>query len=241
MKNKIRLGVNVDHVATLRQVRGGTTPYPDLSQMVKQSVLGGADQVTIHLREDRRHIQLQDLVLLSKNCPVDLNLEMAVTPAMVRLAKKYKPEWCCFVPEKRQELTTEGGLNVIKNRKSIASAIEALQSLGIEISLFVDPDLEQIQTGFEVGAEAVELHTGSWVQAHGEKKKKIWKRLQAAAEKAHELGLNVHAGHGLDYDHARKIKTLPHLREVNIGHSLVCYALEEGLKKSVRKMKQCLR
>lgn len=241
MKSKIRLGVNVDHVATLRQVRGGTTPYPDLLQLVKESVRGGAEQITIHLREDRRHIQLDDLKMLSKHCPVLLNLEMAATPRMVQYAKKYRPDWICLVPEKRQELTTEGGLHVVKNYKKMAPMIEKLQRMGIEISLFVEPSIEQVEASYKIGADAVELHTGKWVMLQGAAKKKEWNRLVQAAIAADELGLGVHAGHGLDYEHARAIKKLPALREVNIGHSLVCYALENGLRASVRKMKNILR
>lgn len=240
MKNKIRLGVNVDHVATLRQVRGGTTSYPDLSQMVKEAVRGGAEQITIHLREDRRHIQLHDLQTLAKQRLVPLNLEMAATPQMVRFAKKYKPDWVCLVPEKRQELTTEGGLHVVKAYRTMAPMIEKLQRIGIEISLFIEPSLEQVDASYRIGADAIELHTGKWVVLTGAAKEREWRRLVAAAEFAHGLGLGVHAGHGLDYEHTRKIKKLPYLREVNIGHSLVCYALETGLRESVRKMKKIL-
>lgn len=241
MKNKIRLGVNVDHVATLRQVRGGTTPYPDLLHMVKRAVKGGAEQITIHLREDRRHIQLEDLKVLSKSCPVPLNLEMAATPQMVSLAKKHRPDWVCLVPEKRAELTTEGGLDVKKGFKKMAPMIEKLQRIGIEISLFIEPSTEQVEAAYEVGADAVEFHTGKWVLLQGPRKKKEWDRLVDAAEWANYLGLGVHAGHGLDYEHTRLIKKMPYLREVNIGHSLVCYALEDGLEESVRKMKKILK
>lgn len=241
MKHKIRLGVNVDHVATLRQVRGGTTAYPSVLDMVKRSVKGGAKQITIHLREDRRHIQLEDLKVLSKSCPVPLNLEMAATPQMVSFAKKYRPDWVCFVPEKRQELTTEGGLNVKKGFKTLAPMVEKLQRIGIEISMFIEPSMEQVEASYEVGADAIELHTGKWVQLTGSRKAKEWKRLVEAAEWANYLGLNVHAGHGLDYHHSKLINKLPHLREVNIGHSLICYALEDGLEASVRKMRKILK
>lgn len=241
MKKQIRLGVNVDHVATLRQVRGGTTPYPDLLEMVKRSVKGGAEQITIHLREDRRHIQLKDLVLLSKKCPVDLNLEMAATPEMLRLARKYKPQWVCLVPEKREELTTEGGLDVVKGFQRMKPLVEKLQMRGIEISMFIEPSLEQVEASYQIGADAVEFHTGHWVLLKGAKKEKEWQRLVQAAHLAHASGLGVHAGHGLDYNHARLIKKMPYLREVNIGHSLICYALEDGLEASVRKMKRILK
>lgn len=240
MKNKIRLGVNVDHIATLRQVRGGKTSYPSVLEMAQVSVNAGADQITIHLREDQRHIQLHDVVTLSQKCPVDLNLEMAVNPAMVRIANKFKPEWCCFVPEKRRELTTEGGLDVIKNKKNIKKAIEKLQSRGVEISLFIAPDLAQVKAAFEVGADAIEFHTGHWVLYKGLKKKKEWQRLVKASVLAHHLGLRVHAGHGLDYDHAKKITQLPFLKEVNIGHFLVCESLHKGLYAAVKKMVKIL-
>lgn len=238
---KIRLGVNVDHVATLRQVRKGQTNYPDLLMMVNDAISGGADQITIHLREDQRHIQKSDLVLLAKKCKVDLNLEMAVTPEMVKLANQYKPEWCCFVPEKRQELTTEGGLDVIKNKLKISQAIEKLQSRGVEISLFLDPNLDQVKAAFAIGADAIEFHTGTWVLAQGARKAKEWDKLKRAAVLCHHLGMRVHAGHGLDFVHAKKVKSLPHLKEVNIGHFLVCDALKNGLKKSVQLMTQVLK
>lgn len=241
MKHKIRLGVNVDHVATLRQVRGGTTPYPDLVKMVKASIKGGAEQITIHLREDRRHIQLEDLKRLSKECSVPLNLEMAATSQMVSYAKKYRPDWCCFVPEKRAELTTEGGLDVKKGFKTIAPMVDKLQRIGIEISMFIEPSLAQVEASYEVGADAIELHTGKWVLLKGARKSAEWKRLVEAAEWANYLGLNVHAGHGLDYEHSKMINKLPYLQEVNIGHSLVCYALEDGLEQSVRKMRKILK
>lgn len=241
MKQKIRLGVNVDHVATLRQVRGGTTSYPSVLDMVKRSVKGGAEQITIHLREDRRHIQLEDLKVLSKSCPVQLNLEMAATPQMVMFAKKYRPDWVCFVPEKRAELTTEGGLNVKKNFKKMAPMVEKLQRIGIEISMFIEPSIEQVEASYEIGADAVEFHTGKWVHLQGPKKEKEWARLCDAAEWANYLGMGVHAGHGLDYHHSKLINKLPYLREVNIGHSLICYALEDGLEASVRKMRKILK
>ena len=241
MKKKIRLGVNVDHVATLRQVRGGTTGYPDLLQMVKESKAGGAQQITIHLREDARHIQLSDLVLLSKKCPVLLNLEMAATDRMLKLALKYKPDWCCLVPESREELTTEGGLDVLKHLPRLKKVTGQLNKKNILVSHFIEPDLRQVFAAAECGAKAVEFHTGHWVLMNGAAKEKEWKRLVSAARFAHGIGINVHAGHGLDYAHARKIRALPYLQEVNIGHSLICYALEDGLRAAVRKMKKQLR
>lgn len=238
---KIKLGVNIDHAATLRQVRGGTTDYPDILNIANLAIQGGAEQITIHLREDRRHIQEKDLAILAEHCSVPLNLEMAADETMVRLAKKYKPDWACFVPEKREELTTEGGLNVKKNQKKIASQVERLQMLGIEISMFIEPRLEQVKASFEVGADAIELHTGRWVHLRGNAQKQEWSRLVEASQLAYQLGMSVHAGHGLDFSSAKKITKLVHLEEVNIGHSLICYSLEHGLEKSVRMMKKCLR
>lgn len=240
MKNKIRLGVNVDHVATLRQVRGGTTSYPDLLNAVKLTVRGGAEQITIHLREDRRHIQLEDLKLLAEKCPVPLNLEMAPDPRMFQLARKYLPAWVCLVPEKREELTTEGGLDLSKNFEFLKKEIEKTQQKGIEVSCFIEPSVAQVNWAHRLGADAVEFHTGHWVLATGEKKKKIWKNLVEAAEKAHRLSLGVHAGHGLDFEHTRAIRSLPHLREVNIGHSIICYSIEHGIEKATRLIKKCL-
>lgn len=235
----IRLGVNIDHAATLRQVRGGTTAYPKLLDLAKIIEKSGGGQITIHLREDRRHIQMHDLVTLSKHCPLPLNLEMAPTDNMVRTAKRYRPDWCCFVPEKRQELTTEGGLDVAKSKTKIKKMVRRLQMIGIEISMFIEPSLAQVKASFEVGADAVEFHTGKWVRLKGAARKKELKRLVAAAEFAHQLGLRVHAGHGLDFLSAEEIaKELPHLQELNIGHSLICYSLELGIAEAVKRMKR---
>jgi pyridoxine 5-phosphate synthase len=236
----IRLGVNIDHAATLRQVRGNTTAYPDLLNIAALAVRGGAEQITIHLREDRRHIQESDLSLLSRQCPVPLNLEMAANSQMLKLAKKYKPAWACFVPESREELTTEGGLNVKKGQKNIGAVAEKLQTLGIEISMFIEPSVEQVKASFAVGADAVEFHTGKWVHLKGLKRQKEWQRLCEASEVAHGLGMNVHAGHGLDFETSMLITELPHLEEVNVGHSIICYALEYGIEKTVSMMKKIL-
>ncbi len=240
-KQKIKLGVNVDHIATLRQVRGGTTAYPDILFLVKKAVKGGAEQITIHLREDRRHIQLSDLQILSQNCPVPLNLEMGASPEMFRLAKKYMPSWVCLVPEKRQELTTEGGLNLANQFEYLKEEIAKLQAKGIEVSCFIEPSLEQVHLASRIGADAVEFHTGHWVLSSGEKKRKIWNQLVASAQLCDELEMRVHAGHGLDFHHAPLIAKLPSLVEVNIGHSLICYALEFGLQKAVTLMKKKLK
>lgn len=208
--------------------------------MAQASVRGGASQITIHLREDRRHIQEKDVELLCRERPALINLEMACTDKMQAIALKYHPDWVCFVPEKRQELTTEGGLDVAGRLFKLKKMSLELQRRGIEISMFIDPDRRQVKASFQAGAEAVEFHTGSWVHAIHEGRKseaaKIWKRLVESARYAHELGLRVHAGHGLDFETTMKIIHLPYLQELNIGHSLVCAALEMGLESSVRKM-----
>lgn len=241
MARKIRLGVNLDHVATLRAVRGRTTPYPDLLTHVQEAVSGGAEQITIHLREDRRHIHDEDLALLSKKCPVPLNLEMGATDEMVAIALKYRPAICCLVPEKREELTTEGGLDVAAHEPRFAATILRLSQKKIPTSLFIEPGLTQVEAAARVGARAVEFHTGHWVTLKGAEKKIEWRRLVEASQRARDLGLHVHAGHGLDFHSAAQITRLPELEEVNIGHFIVCTALRWGLRKTVSQMKKVLK
>jgi pyridoxine 5-phosphate synthase len=238
---KIRLGVNIDHVATLRQVRGGTTSYPDMYQAAKLAVSGGAKQITIHLREDRRHIQDKDVILLCKKRPALINLEMAATEEMTKIALKHKPDWVCIVPEKRQELTTEGGLDVNAMKKTLKPMIKKLKKAKIKVSLFIEASEIQIRASSEVGADAVEIHTGQWVGLKGDLQDKEWVRMEKAAKLAHGLHMRVHAGHGLDFKTTKKIKKLPYLQELNIGHSLVCYSIEMGLKKAVSKMSKILK
>ncbi len=238
-KNQVHLGVNIDHIATLRQVRGGTTDYPSLLEHAQAALKAGASQITIHLREDRRHIQLKDLIDLSKK-KIPLNLEMALTKEMEVLALKYKPAWICVVPEKRQELTTEGGLDIVKMSRRLQPMIQRIKKKKIKVSLFIDPSLKQVNKSHDMGAHAVEFHTGKWVRSRGAEKAREWQNLYEAAVLAHELGLRVHAGHGLDFNTAKEICHLPHLQEVNIGHSIVCYALEQGLFSAVQKMKRQL-
>lgn len=234
----IALGVNIDHIATLRQVRGGTTSYPDLYRLTNLVIGAGADQITLHLREDRRHIQPQDVEVICKNRRVPVNLEMAATAQMLKVALKHKPDWCCFVPEKREELTTEGGLNVAKAAETIAPMVERLSRIGIDCSMFIEPSIKQVKAAYQVGAAAVEFHTGKWVHLKGQNKTKEWNRLREAALLAHSLGMFVHAGHGLDFNTTKEICKLPNLREVNIGHSLICYSLELGIEKAVQEMKK---
>lgn len=238
---KINLGVNIDHAATLRQVRGNTTKYPDLLSLITKIKKGGGDQITIHLREDRRHIQDFDVMSLCKKSALPINLEMAVSKEMLQIAIQNKPDWVCFVPEKREELTTEGGLNIQKVFESISEMTRELKKKKIKVSFFIEPDLEQVEASYKAGADAIEFHTGHWVLSQGEVKKKIWSNLKLCAERAHQLKMRVHAGHGLDYKHAKTIRKMPHLVEVNIGHSLICYSLELGIQKSVEQMVKSLK
>ena len=240
-KKKIILGVNIDHAATLRQVRGSTTSYPDLLELTKIVKNGGGKQITIHLREDRRHIQDADVILLCKKSKLPINLEMAVSDEMLDIAIANKPAWVCFVPEKREELTTEGGLNIIKVFDQIKRMTEVLRKAKIKVSFFIEPNLAQVSASALAGADAIEFHTGHWVSKAGRKKETHWKNLCECAIKTNNLKMRVHAGHGLDFHHAKVIKNLPYLKEVNIGHSLICYSLEFGLKKSVQKMIEKLR
>lgn len=235
-KHKISLGVNIDHAATLRQVRGNTTEYPDLLSLVKKIKIAGGEQITIHLREDRRHIQDFDVVQLCKKSPLPINLEMAVAGEMLKIALKNKPDWVCFVPEKREELTTEGGLNVVRVFPQIKKMTEQLKAKGIKVSYFIEPSLEQVQAAVDAGANAVEFHTGHWVLSKGAEKKKVWKQLVAAAKLAAENKLRVHAGHGLDFKHCTLISKLPRIVEVNIGHSIICYSLVMGIEKATKEI-----
>lgn len=240
----MRLGVNVDHAATLRQVRGGTTVYPNMIQVVKSAIAGGADLITIHLREDRRHIQERDVKDISqflKKKKVALNLESAVTMEMQKIALKYRPDWVCLVPEKRAELTTEGGLDTQKLYKKIKKMTEALHKKGIKVSLFIDPSESHVKSACELLVDGVEFHTGHWVLARGEERKRLWRELVQASKLAHLSGLSVHAGHGLDYKTAAEIKKIKEISELNIGHSLICYSLDSGLKSAVRKMKNLMK
>ena len=240
-KRKIRLGVNIDHVATLKMVRGATTKYPDLLQAANVVAEAGARQITIHLREDRRHIQDKDVEILCKKRPVLINLEMAATEEMLKIALKRKPDWVCFVPEKREELTTEGGLDVLKLEQKLKEMTTKLHKKNIKVSLFIAGDLKQVEASQRVGADAIELHTGHWVLWKGDKKRKEWSALKAAAIRCHELGMNVHAGHGLDFADCERIKKLPYLEELNIGHSIICHSVFMGLKKAVKEFKKVLK
>ena len=230
----LKLGVNVDHVATLRQARKALKPSPLEAAIL--ALKAGADGITAHLREDRRHIQDHDMLELSKKAQ-PLNMEMALTEEMIKIATRLKPKNCCLVPEKREELTTEGGLDVISSSEKIKDAIILLKKAGITVSIFIDPDHEQIECAADTGAPFIELHTGKYANAKGSSRKAELKRLCSAAKFANSLGLQVNAGHGIDYDNIDGILEIPHLVELNIGHSIVALSVFCGIEKAVKLMK----
>lgn len=234
----IRLGVNIDHVATLRQTR--RTAYPSLVEAAAACERGGAQGITIHLREDRRHIQDADVRALRQSLHTSLNLEMANHPDIVAIALDVKPDEICLVPEKRQELTTEGGLDVAGQRQALEPTIAALSQRGIAVSLFIDPDLQQVEAAAAVHAPVIELHTGAYCERSGAAAEKELARLVQAAKRAHELGLRVNAGHGLTLETVVPILALPWLDTLNIGHSIVCHAVFVGLEEATRAMVQKL-
>lgn len=235
---RIHLGINIDHVATLRQVR--QAKEPDLVQAAKDAERGGADSITVHLREDRRHIQDADLPGLMKVLKTPLNLEMALSPEILAMALHLKPAKVCLVPEKRRELTTEGGLDVVANQAALKRAVLQLQFCGIEVSLFIDPEADQVHTSFAVGAQAIEIHTGSYANAAGAQKTRELSKIRKAARLGAKLGLKVHAGHGLHYENVQDIVKIPEIRELNIGHSIVSRAIFDGIYRSVAAMRKIL-
>jgi len=230
----IHLGVNVDHVATLRQARGSRYPDPVTAALIAEQA--GADSITIHLREDRRHIQDRDLEILGRMIQTRINLEMAVTDPMLEIAARAAPSDCCFVPERRAELTTEGGLDVAGQAKKIAAACTRLRERGIRVSLFVDPDFAQVDASAAAGAPVVELHTGAYAEAAGSAAARELERLRAAAVRAASLGLTVHAGHGLNYSNVAPIAAIAEIVELNIGHAVVADSVFLGLPGAVRAM-----
>ena len=247
----LKLGVNIDHVATLRQARyrsaqypagnprelSGAIPEPDPVWAAIEVELAGAHGITVHLREDRRHIQDRDVRLLRQTIRTRLNLEMADVPEIIAFAEEVKPDEVCLVPEKRQEVTTEGGLNVIGAAKSLARTVVRLKKAGIVVSLFVDPDARQIHAAADAGADFVELHTGTFANVRHELEEAAEiKKLTAAAELAHKLGVRVNAGHGLNYQNTPAILAVPHLETLNTGHSIMSRALFVGLRQAVREM-----
>ncbi|MCC5789281.1 MAG: pyridoxine 5'-phosphate synthase [Opitutales bacterium] len=243
-RNALLLGVNIDHTATLRQARyrdlektcGGVVE-PDPVYLALLAEEAGADGITVHLREDRRHIQEEDVRRLRKSLRTRLNLEMSCTPAMVEFALDLSPEAACLVPEGRDEVTTEGGLEVAGDRKRVEETVQPLREAGIEVSLFIDPEPDQIQAAAELGAPVIELHTGTFANARGAQKESEVRRLQKACIQADRLGLVVNAGHGINYQNIADILRLPYLHELNIGHSIISRAVSAGLREAVREMK----
>ena len=235
----IALGVNIDHVATLRQAR--RAPYPDPLYAALLAEEAGADSITLHLREDRRHIQDRDVTLMREALQTRMNLEMAVTEEMIRIAQKVLPQDCCLVPESRQEVTTEGGLNVAGQGARVGDAVKALGAAGIRVSLFIDPDLAQIEAAQRAGAPVIELHTGAYADSTGAARAREFERLLGAAKFAARLGLIVNAGHGLNYHNVEPIAAIQEIVELNIGHAIVARAVFDGLAKAVRDMKELMR
>lgn len=234
------LGVNIDHVATLRQARG--TAYPDPVEAAREAEDAGADYITLHLREDRRHIQDRDVIALRRSLRTHMNLEAAVTPAMIRFACRVRPREVCLVPERRAELTTEGGLDVARYFPRIERACSDLQRAGIRVSLFIDPDRRQVDAAKRARAPVVELHTGAYAEARNARQRRDeLKRVRVAAEYAVEQGLRVNAGHGLNYDNVAPVAAIACIREVNIGHAIVARAVFVGMGQAVREMKRLIR
>ena len=233
------LGVNVDHVATLRQARLGSEPEPAMAASL--AVLGGAEGITVHLREDRRHINDRDLDILKRFVPVELNLEMAATKEILRIAVKTLPDMVTLVPEKRQELTTEGGLDVMQGKKIVSGAVKVLHDSGIRVSLFINPSEADVERSREIGADMVEIHTGRYSDEKGEGRERELTRVIKAVKKALDVGLLTNAGHGLNYYNVSRIAEIEGLRGLYIGHSIVSRAVLVGLERAVREMKDLIR
>jgi pyridoxine 5-phosphate synthase len=242
--SRLRLGVNIDHVATIRNARGES--YPDPARAADIALMAGADGITAHLREDRRHISDADidtLAALTRKRGLPLNLEMAVTPEMEAIALAHRPHAACLVPERREEVTTEGGLDVVGQHNRVAPVVAALKAAGIRVSLFVEPDSAQIDAAGAVGADVVELHTGAYclaVREHRPDAERLLETLRAAAAQAQRLGLEVHAGHGIDYETVGPIAAIPQVAELNIGHFLIGEAIFVGLEAAIRRMRQLM-
>ncbi len=234
----IELGVNIDHVATLREARKGKVP--DVIAAAKTCEIAGAHQITVHLRQDRRHIQDKDVERLKEVLLVRLNLEMAAVDEIIEIAHRICPNSVCLVPENRQEITTEGGLNVKGQKEWLKKVVEGMHERGIKVSMFVDPDIEQIEASAEIGADSVELHTGAYANAEGEQKEKELRKLYDAGAVAIKLGLNLHAGHGLTVRNLEPVARIPNLKEVNIGHDIIARAVFIGLESAVKEILQIL-
>jgi pyridoxine 5-phosphate synthase len=234
----IALGLNIDHVATLRQARRGR--YPDPLQAALLAEQSGADSITLHLREDRRHIQDRDLAVLREALQTRMNLEMAVTDEMIGIAQRVRPQDCCLVPESRQEITTEGGLDVRGQAARVTAACQTLGAAGIRVSLFIDPDPAQIEAARQAGAPVIELHTGAYAEATGAARAREFERLRDGALRAASLGLTVNAGHGLNYHNVEPVAAIAQIVELNIGHAIVARALFDGLPTAIRAMKDLM-
>lgn len=236
----IELGVNIDHIATLRQARG--TRYPDPVQAALDAEQAGADAITLHLREDRRHIQERDVEILGQVLQTRMNLELAATDDMVRFAKRLRPHDCCLVPERREELTTEGGLDVIANRARVTAACAELADAGVRVSLFIDADVAQVEAAAVLGAPVIEIHTGHYADApDSARREHELSRIALAVQHGRSLGLQVNAGHGLNYHNVGAIAAMPDIAELNIGHAIVARAVFTGLPEAVREMKRLMR
>ena len=236
----ILLGVNIDHIATLRQVRG--TSYPNLIEAAAMAVSAGADSITLHLREDRRHIQDSDVSALKSMLTVPMNLELAITDEMLDIAGNIRPQFCCFVPERREELTTEGGLDVVANSDRVRQACNSMQRAAIRVSLFIDADSDQIQAAAECGAQVIEIHTGPYADAIDiTTRENELHKITDATTLAVGLGLQVNAGHGLNYDNIHSIAAIKEIHELNIGHAIVARAVFTGLGKAVSDMKMLIK
>ena len=235
LTHPLRLGVNIDHVATLRQVRRSSYPDPLLAALIAEQ--SGADSITLHLREDRRHIQDHDVERMRAALQTRMNLEMAATDAMIAVARRVRPQDCCLVPERREELTTEGGLDVAGQVSRLKEACAALREVGSRVSLFVDPEPRQLEAALEAGAPVVELHTGAYAEATGERQAIELARLVEAARYGSRIGLTMHAGHGLHYHNVQPVAAVPEIVELNIGHAIVARAVVDGVAAAVREMK----
>lgn len=239
------LGVNIDHIATLRQARYSTmldspNAEPGVLEAARLTQRGGADSITLHVRGDRRHMQDSDALIVRKEIPLPLNLEMGNTEEMIDFALKLKPDFICMVPEKREEITTEGGLDVVENFDELVPTMKIMEDAGIKVSLFINPDLDQIEAAIRLQTPMIELHTGCFANHFGLAREEEIARLAAAAELAHKNGIQVNAGHGINYDNLKDILRVPHLHELNIGHTIISRALFVGLEQAVREMKELM-
>ena len=241
----MHLGVNIDHVATLRQARYATmldshNTEPSVLEAAYAAMKGGADSITLHVREDRRHMQDDDARTVRREIPLPLNLEMGATQAMLEFALSLKPDYVCLVPERREEITTEGGLSVAGHEAELQPLVAALQANGCKVSMFIDPEPEQVKASAAIGAAMIELHTGRFANTLGEERKAETARLVAAATLGHELGLEVHAGHGIQIANLAELNEVPYLTELNIGHTLISRAIFTGLTSAVQEMKSAI-